>query len=145
MNACQEAASAFKERRSRAPLRILVADDDRDTVDGLAFILRDEGYIVHGVYTGRDVLPAVRILRPDAVILDIAIPGMSGYAVAQAIRNSFTDLRKPLMIALSGMWTDLPDRMVAHQVGFDHHLSKPYQSADVLRLLRPLPGGGPQG
>ena len=46
-------------------LRILVADDDHDTVDGLAFILRDEGHIVHGVYNGKDVLAAVSLFRPD--------------------------------------------------------------------------------
>jgi CheY-like chemotaxis protein len=72
------------------------------------------------------------------MIVDIAIPGMSGYAVAQAVRSSFTDIRRPLMIALSGFWKDAPDRMVAHQVGFDHHLVKPYDPAQVLRLLEPL-------
>jgi CheY-like chemotaxis protein len=127
-----------ERRRELRPLRILVADDDRDTVDMLAFILRDEGHVVHGVYSGKEVLPAVRLFRPDAMIVDIAIPGMSGYAVAQAVRNSFTDIRRPLMIALSGFWKDAPDRMVAHQVGFDHHLVKPYDPAQVLRLLEPL-------
>jgi DNA-binding response OmpR family regulator len=144
MNTGQGAAPVSTERRTRKPLRIVVADDDRDTVDMLLFILRDEGHIVHGVYTGREVLPAVRIVRPDAVILDIAIPGMSGYAVAQAIRNSFTDVRRPLLIALSGMWTEWPDRIVAHQVGFDHHLAKPYDSAQLLRLLASAPGFPPQ-
>ena len=127
-----------ERRRELRPLRILVADDDRDTVDMLAFILRDEGHVVHGVYSGKEVLPAVRLFRPDAMIVDIAIPGMSGYAVAQAVRNSFTDIRRPLMIALSGFWKDAPDRIIAHQVGFDHHLVKPYDPAQVLRLLEPL-------
>jgi CheY-like chemotaxis protein len=127
-----------ERRRELRPLRILVADDDRDTVDMLAFILRDEGHVVHGVYSGKEVLPAVRLFRPDAMIVDIAIPGMSGYAVAQAVRSSFTDIRRPLMIALSGFWKDAPDRIIAHQVGFDHHLVKPYDPAQVLRLLEPL-------
>ena len=135
MNTARGEPSSFERRRRGRALRVVVADDDRDTVDLLSFILRDEGYVVHGVYTGKDVLPAVRMVRPDAVILDIAIPGMSGYAAAQAIRNVFTDVRRPLLIALSGMWTELPDRLVAYQVGFDHHLAKPYDSADVLRLL----------
>ena len=123
-------------------LRVLIADDDRDTVDTLTFLLRDQGYVPYGVHTGREVLPAVRLFRPDAIILDISIPGMSGYAVAQAVRNSFTDVRRPLMIALSGVWTDVPDRIVAGQVGFDHHVAKPYDPAEVLRLLRQLQ---PQG
>ena len=53
--------------------------------------LRDAGYTVHGVYSGTDVLPIARMIRPDAIILDISVPGMSGYAVAQEIRHSFTD------------------------------------------------------
>src|SRR5688572_19570613 len=115
------APAAAERRRSTQALRILVADDDRDCVDMLAFILRDEGHVVHGVYSGKDVLPAVRLFRPDVMLVDISIPGMSGYAVAQAVRNSFVDLRRPLMIALSGVWKERPDQMVAQQVGFDHH------------------------
>jgi DNA-binding response OmpR family regulator len=112
-------APALDERRRiDRPLRIIVADDDHDTVDMLAIVLRHEGHVVHVVYTGTDVLPAVRMFRPDAIILDIAVPGMSGYAVAQAIRHSFTDVRRPLLIAISGWWKEQADRMVAQQVGF---------------------------
>jgi len=125
------------ERRDmQRPLRILVADDDRDTVDTLATLLEGEGHVVRRVYSGKEVLPAVRIMRPDAVILDVALPAMSGYAVAQAIRESFVDLRRPLLIAISGVWKDFPDRRVAEQVGFDHYLAKPADPAAVLSLLR---------
>jgi CheY-like chemotaxis protein len=132
-----------ERRRGGASLRILVADDERDTVDALTLILKNQGHIVHGVYSGKDVLSAVTFFRPDAIIMDIAIPGMSGYAVAQAIRSSFTDIRRPLMIAISGFWKEAPDRMVARQVGFDHHLAKPYDPKEVLRLLEPLRRSGP--
>jgi CheY-like chemotaxis protein len=118
-------------------LRVLIADDDRDTVESLAFILRDEGHVVHAVYSGSDVLPAARLFRPDAAILDISIPGMSGYAAAQVLRSAF-DGRRPLLIAISGVWKERPDLRVAQQVGFDHHLPKPYESQHVLRLLQPL-------
>jgi DNA-binding response OmpR family regulator len=127
------------ERRQYArALRILLADDDRDTVATLSVLLTREGHVVHGVYAGNDVLPAARLLRPDAVILDIAIPQMSGYAVAQAIRQSFTDLRRPLLIAMSGMWKEFADREIARQVGFDHYLVKPAHPAELLALLEPL-------
>ena len=127
------------ERRSAsASLRVLVADDDRDTVETLALLLGDAGHVVHKVYTGRDVLPTARVLRPDAIILDIALPGISGYAVAQEIRHSFVDARRPLMIAISGMWGESPDRLIAQQVGFDHHMLKPCDPAKVLGLLKPL-------
>ena len=96
--------------------------------------------MVLGVYAGTDVLPSVRFYRPDVVILDIAIPGMSGYAAAQAIRNSFTEFRRPLMIAASGLWKETADQRVAEQVGFDHHLAKPYVVTELLALLEPLRG-----
>jgi CheY-like chemotaxis protein len=132
-----------ERRRGGAPLRILVADDERDTVDALTLILKNQGHIVHGVYSGKDVLSAVTFFRPDAIIMDIALPGMSGYAVAQAIRSSFTDIRRPLMIAISGFWKEAPDRMVARQVGFDHHLPKPCDPKEMLRLLEPLRRSSP--
>lgn len=118
--------------------RVIVADDDRDTVDTLSAILSDAGFTVHGVYTGKEVLPIARVVRPDAIILDISVPGMSGYAVAHEIRHSFTEARRPLMIAITGIWNEASDRNIAHQVGFDHHLAKPCDPGRILELLEPL-------
>jgi DNA-binding response OmpR family regulator len=117
------------------PLRVLVVDDDRDTVNMFTALLRTEGHVVHSVHTGKEVLPATRLFRPDAIILDISVPGMSGYAAAQEIRHSFTEARRPLLIAVSGIWKEAADRMVAQQVGFDHHLLKPCDPAGLLSLL----------
>jgi DNA-binding response OmpR family regulator len=125
-----------EERRDiNRALRVLVADDDADTVQTLAALLELEGHAVRAVHTGDDVLPAIPIFRPDAIILDISIPGLSGYAVAQAVRHSFTDMRRPLMIAISGMWKQAGDRLVAQQVGFDHYLVKPCDPREVVQLL----------
>ena len=130
-----ERAGASERRRYEEQLRILVVDDDRDTLDTLSFILKDEGYVVHSATSGQEALRAVRVFRPDVVIHDIAVPGMSGYAVAQSIRYGFTDLRRPFMIAISGVWKELPDRRVAEQMGFDEYLTKPCDTAELLRLL----------
>ena len=128
-----------KERRQPTqPLRVLLVDDERDTVLTLCTILETEGHIVHCVYSGADVLPAVRFFRPDAIVQDLSIPGISGYAVAQAVRHSFTDIRRPLMIAMSGVWKQPPDRRIAQQVGFDHYLVKPCDPAELLQLLADL-------
>ena len=51
---------------------------------------------------------------------------------------AFVDAHRPMLIAISGVWTKDPDQRVAGQVGFDHHVGKPYASADILRLLQPL-------
>ena len=130
---------AAPERRDlQRPLRVLIADDDRDTVESLAALLQAEGHVVHSAYKGSDVLPAARVFRPDAIVLDVAMPEMSGYAVAQAIRQSFTDMRRPLLIAMSGVWKQFADRQIAQQVGFDHYLEKPADPALVLAILQSL-------
>ncbi len=130
--------SGEERRHTNRALRILVADDDRDTVQTLTALLELEGHVVRAVHSGADVLPALPIFRPDAIILDVSIAGLSGYAVAQAVRHSFTDIRRPLMIAVSGVWKQAGDRLVAQQVGFDHYLVKPCDPAKVIELLETL-------
>jgi len=144
------AGQPFHRRRAERALRIIVLDDDADTVETLSAVLRQVGHDVYGVSNGKEVLPTARFVRPDAIILDISVPGMSGYAVAQTIRQSFTEARRPLLIAISGVWKEASDRQVAQQVGFDHHLIKPCDPQDVLALLEllhrpdPVPGLEPR-
>jgi len=133
-----EASREFHRRGGGVSLRIIVVDDDADTVQTLSAILEHEGHRVYGAHRGTDVLPMARFVRPDAIILDISVPGISGYAVAQVIRNSFTEARRPLLIAISGRWTEAPDQRVAEQVGFDHYLLKPCDPAAILPLLETL-------
>jgi DNA-binding response OmpR family regulator len=90
------------------------------------------------VYGGKEVLPAARFVRPDAIIMDISMPGMSGYAAAQEIRYSFTEARRPLLIAITGRWKEPPDELVARQVGFDHYMTKPCDPEQLLALLEAL-------
>jgi DNA-binding response OmpR family regulator len=125
----------MERRKTNDRLRILVADDDHDTVDMLADILRDEGHVVYTAHCGNDALGAVQVFRPDAIILDVNLPQVSGYALAQATRAGFDDVRQPLLIAISGEWTHTADRIVAQRAGIDHYLTKPADPGDVLALL----------
>ena len=119
-------------------LRILVADDDRDAVDSLLELLREEGHEVRGVYTGLDVLDSVRDFSPDAVLLDIGMPHVTGYQVARELRTRYASAR-PLLIAVTGR-NQPDDRQLSQLAGFDHHLAKPYDPDELLALLRPLRG-----
>jgi CheY-like chemotaxis protein len=119
-------------------LRIIIADDDRDTVWTLAAILRHEGHSVQGVQRGEEVLKAARFLKPDVAVIDLQMPGMSGYAVAQELRNLFYPLAPPMLIAISGTWIQGSDRLLAQHIGFDHHLAKPCDPNELLRILAPL-------
>lgn len=130
------AATEGKDRRKPdRVLRVLITDDDRDTVATLAAIVTAEGHVAHGLYSGTAVLGAVRFFRPDVIVLDISVPGISGYAAAQAIRHSFLDMRRPLLIGMSGKWISSPDRLIAQQVGFDHYLVKPCDPQRVMALI----------
>jgi DNA-binding response OmpR family regulator len=116
------------------PLRVLVADDDRDTTNVLAALLRERGHDPHIALRGDEVSNIDRLIRPDVVILDINMPGMSGYAVAREIRERRGPLA-PLLIAISGSWKESSDQRVAAQLGFDHYLLKPFEPAALLALV----------
>jgi DNA-binding response OmpR family regulator len=125
----------------RHPLRILIADDDRDTATTLAVILRDEGHEVQTVLRGDEALEMCRLFRPDVVIADINLPGESGYAIARELQQRHGDLA-PLLIAISGKWTKTADRMLGQAVGFNHYLVKPCDPNELLALLEPLRRSG---
>ena len=120
------------------PVNVLVADDERDIVLTLESILRDEGYETQDVYNGDDVLKKARTMRPDAVILDIQMPGISGFAVARELREMYTLDKQPLLVAITGKWIKSSDRLLGALVGFDHYLLKPCEPKQLLKLLAPL-------
>ena len=117
-------------------LRVLVADDERDQVATLALLLADEGHEVREVYRGSEVLRMVRDFDPDVALIDIGMPGMTGYDVAREIRQVFGGTR-PLLIAITG-WKQSSDRILARLAGFDHHLAKPYDPKELVALIAPL-------
>jgi DNA-binding response OmpR family regulator len=127
------------EQLSKAPraLRIIVADDDRDTVLTLMMVLRHEGHEVRSAHNGKQVLSALQEFEADALLLDIAMPELSGWEVAQKIKDRYGD-RKPLLIGMSGKFKQGADKILSNLVGFDHYLLKPYEPSDVLTLLAPL-------
>jgi len=118
-------------------LRIMVADDDPDTVTTLMTVLQEEGHNVRGYHQAGDALRAIREFDPDAVLLDINMPDLNGFTAAQEIRDRY-GVRRPLLIAITGVFTRGPDRILTQLAGFDHHLVKPYEMSDVLKLLAPL-------
>jgi two-component system, OmpR family, response regulator len=123
-------------------LRIVVADDDSDAVVTLVALLQREGHEVREVYRGSEVLRMVRDFDPDVALIDIGMPGMTGYDVAREIRQRFGDVR-PKLIAVTG-WKKASDRIAAQMAGFDHHLAKPFETEALLALLAGPPLGDAQ-
>lgn len=125
--------------RAKRKLRILVADDERDQVATLAALLIDEGHEVREVYRGSEVMRMTRDFDPDVALIDIGMPGMSGYEVAREMRLEFGK-KRPLLIAITG-WRQSSDRILARLAGFDHHVAKPCDPRQLLELIAPLSNG----
>ncbi|MGB6486725.1 MAG: ATP-binding protein [Steroidobacteraceae bacterium] len=120
-------------------LRILVADDNRDAADTCAALLELSGHHVQTAYCGRQALELAESFRPHAVLLDIGLPDLSGYALAKHIRESSWG-RRALLVAVTG-WGQSEDRRRAYEAGFDHHLAKPVAPEAIESILR-CPGLG---
>ena len=127
--------SSSKALAAPRSLRVLVVDDDRDTVLTLTSLLQDEGHDVRGLYNGTDVLKTTREFDPDALILDIAMPGQSGYELAKHIKQARGEAKRRFLIGISGIYKQGADRILARIVGFDKFLIKPYDIDAVLTAL----------
>ncbi|MBS0659554.1 MAG: response regulator [Verrucomicrobia bacterium] len=121
--------------RTAQPRRILVVDDDETSAEATAQILRFIGHEVSIAHDGLGALRRAEEQRPEAVILDLGLPGMSGYDICRALRQQphFADA---LLIAHSG-WGAESDRQRSEAAGFDHHLTKPVNFRELAALLEP--------
>jgi CheY-like chemotaxis protein len=117
----------------RRSLRIVIADDDRDTVMTLTTLLRHEGYETRGVYDGANVERTVADFAADVVLLDISMPGKSGYEIARALRDKHGEAC-PILIAVTA-WNKASDKMLAQLAGFHHHVGKPYEPEQILSVI----------
>lgn len=120
------------EQASRA-LRVLVVDDNVDTVLGFSLLLKAQGHDVRTAYSGLDVIRIVTEFHPQVIMLDIGLPGLNGYEVAKQIRAQ-PDGKSVLLIALTGYGQD-SDRRTSMEAGFDHHLVKPAKFEQLLQIL----------
>jgi len=114
--------------------RILLADDNQDSAESLAMLLRMEGHDVVVVHDGREALAVVPEFNPEFVLLDIGMPGLNGYEVAKSIREAAPASRIKL-IAVTG-WGQHSDKARARAAGFDHHFTKPVEPDRLSELLR---------
>jgi CheY-like chemotaxis protein len=118
--------------------RLLVVDDNQDAAETLETLLQSLGATVATAGNGREALAQFTRFEPDAVLLDIGMPGMDGYEVARRIRALPAGAGTPL-IAVTG-WGQQEDVRRSFEAGFDHHLVKPL---DVDRLWELIVGTAP--
>ena len=123
--------------RTPPPRRILIVDDNQDAAESLAMLLELMGHVVRQAHDGMQALAAAHEFIPDLVLLDIGLPGMSGYDVAHALRGHPL-FRETRLIALTGYGSD-EDRHRSRAAGFHHHLVKPVELAALEPILAATP------
>lgn len=117
--------------------QILVVDDNVDTVRGMAILLNLAGHEVVAAHDGPAAIEVARTCRPQIILLDLGLPGMSGYEVARRLRQEQAS-RDALIIAVSGYGQE-EDRHRTRAAGFDHHLIKPISYDELFTLFAPDP------
>ena len=131
---------APEARPSIAARRVLVVDDNRDAADALGFLLGTHGALVRVAYDGPTALMAIRDFNPEVAVLDLGMPGMTGFELARHLRDAARS--KLVLIALTG-WGQPHDRLLSGEAGFDYHLVKPVEWPELRQLI--ATAVGPKG
>jgi DNA-binding response OmpR family regulator len=122
------------ERQGGAALRVLVVEDDADTARTWVWLLQAMGHEVEIARDGPTALRAAEGNPPDAVLLDLGLPGLSGHEVAERLRRQQTGAARPLIIAVTG-FGEYPQRLRSYEVGIDLHLVKPVNPDELKGFL----------
>jgi PAS domain S-box-containing protein len=132
-------AELSKQMDSITSHRILVVDDLRESAETLAMVLNSMGQEATSLHDGRAAIEWILANQPDAVFLDIAMPGLDGYEVARRLREH-PELHEVVLVALTG-YGQSEDRRRAIAAGFNFHLTKPTSMTAIKDLLLKLPIG----
>lgn len=117
---------------------VLLIEDEPNIIEAIRFILSRDGWSVQTHSDGRNAFDAVRARKPDLVILDVMLPGRSGFEILHDIRaDAETQTLPVLMLTAKGQ---TKDREMATKLGVDRFMSKPFSNADVLAAVRELAG-----
>lgn len=123
--------------RSSPPIKVLVVDDDRDSVEMLKILLDMNGGATHVAYDGVEAVKLAEELRPEVILLDIGLPKIDGYEACRRIREHAWG-RHMIVVALTGRGLD-DDRAMSQRSGFDMHLVKPVEPELLLTVLAATP------
>jgi CheY-like chemotaxis protein len=128
-----DSSSGSRFKSGHTTRRVLIVDDNRDSVDSLAKLLKLTGHEVETALDGMSGLRTAQMYQPEIIFLDIGLPEISGYEIARRLRED-PSLAKVTLIAMTGYGQE-EDRRKALEAGFDGHMIKPAEPADVEKLL----------
>jgi PAS domain S-box-containing protein len=135
---CQNAAHAWNEEEdvpaeSSAQRRILIVDDNKDSADSLALLLKITGNKTYMAHDGVEAVQAIEKYRPEVVLLDIGLPKLDGHEVCKRVREQPWG-KDIVVIALTG-WGQEDDRRKSEEAGFNGDVVKPVDYDELLQLL----------
>ncbi|MEO6193434.1 MAG: PAS domain S-box protein [Thermoanaerobaculia bacterium] len=125
------------KNRPAGSRRVLVVDDNRDATETLELLLQLWGHEVQSALNGPEALALAVEFRPEIILLDIGLPGMSGYEVARQLRQ-LPGFRDVFIVAVTGYGQE-SDRLHSQEAGFGHHLVKPVQPEVLQELIAAAP------
>jgi signal transduction histidine kinase/CheY-like chemotaxis protein len=131
--AAQPTSGNGQEVLPKSSHRILIVDDNRDAADTLAMLLKFMGNEMRTAYDGQEGVDAAAEFRPAVVLLDIGLPKMNGIEACRHIRSQAWG-KNVVLIAVTG-WGQDEDRCLTHEAGFDHHMVKPVNPKELMKLL----------
>ena len=118
--------------------KVLLIEDEPNIIEAVSFILSRDGWEVKTHSNGHDAMEAVRLRGPDLIILDVMLPGKSGFDILAEIRGDVEFAETPvLMLTARGQ---MKDREMAEKAGVSQYMTKPFSTADVLAAVRDLVG-----
>ncbi len=121
-----------------APRQVLVIEDEPNIIEAISFILSRDGWDVATHSNGETAVEAVHKLLPDALILDVMLPGRSGYDILQDLRKD--DATRDLPVLMLTARGQKNDRDLAERLGVNKFMTKPFSNAEVLETMRALVG-----
>jgi CheY-like chemotaxis protein len=122
--------------------RILIVDDNRDTADSLARLIKALGYEAKAVYDGLQAVEQASAFLPDMALIDIGMPGLDGYETVSRIRHLLGNTQT-ILVAVTG-WSGDEDKRRAYESGFDLHVPKPMSVEALKELLALVDPAGDQ-
>lgn len=134
-------ATPAEQPAASASRRVLVVDDNRDAAESLSMLLELTGHKTERAYDGQDALEKALAFNPEVILLDLGMPGMSGYDACRALRENALAC-DALIVALTG-WGQEVDRLKCDEAGFDGHLVKPVTREALTALLARAPSRKP--
>ncbi|MFU8865256.1 MAG: response regulator transcription factor [Rhodobacterales bacterium] len=121
--------------------RVLIIEDEPNIIEAISFILSRDGWTVDTHSNGHDAVAVVLMRAPDLVILDVMLPGRSGYDILTDLRAQPATQDLPVLILTAR--GQARDRELAEKAGASHFMTKPFSNADVIEALNTLVAQGP--